>query len=90
MLAAGLFFTIKIEHEAARRRKVRMAFRAVELNISRMTVDQLDSLTAGGEEKDVPEETGAETSGHDGGHSEKTDTEEHQKNESEETPNEEI
>lgn len=90
MCAMGLYITLKVEHEAERRRKVRMAFRAVELNISRMTVDQLDSLTAGGEEKDVPEETGAETSGHDGGHSEKTDTEEHQKNESEETPNEEI
>ena len=41
LFAVGLYITIRIEHEAARRRKVRMAFRAVELNISRMTVDQL-------------------------------------------------
>ena len=42
LLAVGLYLTLKVEHEAERRRKVRMAFRAVELNISRMTVDQLD------------------------------------------------
>ena len=44
LFAAGLYITLKIEHEAARRRKVRMAFRAVELNISRMTVEQLDGI----------------------------------------------
>ena len=49
LLAAGLYLTFKVEHEAERRRKVRMAFRAVELNISRMTADELD---------DIPEENG--------------------------------
>ena len=44
LFVIGLYITLKIEHEAARRRKVRMAFRAVELNISRMTADELDKL----------------------------------------------
>ena len=42
MLAMGLYFTLKIEHEAARRRKVRMAFRAVEMKLSRMAADDPD------------------------------------------------
>ena len=45
LFVIGLYITLKIEHEAARRRKVRMAFRAVELNISRMTADELDKLS---------------------------------------------
>ena len=40
-MVIGLYLTLKVEHAAAQRRKVRMAFRAVELNISRMTVDEL-------------------------------------------------
>ncbi|MBQ9901485.1 MAG: YfhO family protein [Clostridia bacterium] len=47
LFAVGLYLTLKVEHEAARRRKVRMAFRAVELNISRMTVNQLKDHSDG-------------------------------------------
>ena len=47
LLVIGLYLSIKVEHEASRRRKVRMAFRAVELNISRMTVNQLDDPSDG-------------------------------------------
>ena len=50
LFAIGSYLTLKVEHEAARRRKVRMAFRAVELNISRMTADKLDGLS--GESED--------------------------------------
>ena len=35
MLLLGAYITLRTEQEAARRRKVRMAFRAVELNLSR-------------------------------------------------------
>ena len=54
LLAVGLYLTIKVEHAAAQRRKVRMAFRAVELNISRMTIDQLNgSANASDDRKDI-------------------------------------
>ena len=58
LLAVGLYLTIKVEHEAARRRKVRMAFRAVELNISRMTVNQLENASdsAGTDDGEEPSE----------------------------------
>ena len=49
LLAVGSYITLKVEHEAARRRKVRMAFRAVELDISRMTAPQTETLP-----EDVP------------------------------------
>ena len=52
LFVVGSYITLKVEHEAARRRKVRMAFRAVELNISRMTVEQLGALHNEGVEKD--------------------------------------
>lgn len=49
LFVMGLYLSIKVEHEATRRRKVRMAFRAVELNISRMTVNQLEDQSDGSE-----------------------------------------
>ena len=52
LFAVGLYLTVKVEHAAERRRKVRMAFRAVELNISRMTVDQLKDRAVGTETHD--------------------------------------
>ena len=40
MFLLGAYITMRTEQEAARRRKVRMAFRAVELNLSRMVSDR--------------------------------------------------
>ncbi len=80
LFVLGLYITLKVEHEAARRRKVRMAFRAVELRISRMTVDQLDET-----EETAPEEkTGAESTAESGEEENTPETE------SEETNNEEV
>lgn len=60
-LIFGLYITIRIEHQASRRRKVRMAFRAVELNISRMTVDQLAQASDDGSgENELPSEDSTE------------------------------
>ena len=61
LFVVGSYLTLKVEHEAARRRKVRMAFRAVELNISRMTVDQLGKFTENSEEPGTKEKIDSES-----------------------------
>ena len=82
MLAMGLYFTLKIEHQAARRRKVRMAFRAVEMKLSRMAADDPD------------EEDGKDNSETDGAANQadpvREEKERSEENESEENCNEEV
>ena len=67
LFVVGSYITLKVEHEAARRRKVRMAFRAVELNISRMTVEQLGNLPD--EAKNSPDSEKVVDNGNDDNHS---------------------
>lgn len=45
MFAAGLYIALYSEHEIYRRRRVRMAFRAVELDMEREKSANIDSLT---------------------------------------------
>ena len=81
MLTLGLYFTLKIEHEAARRRKVRMAFRAVEMKLSLMAADEPYEE----EEEVIPEEISAVIP-----EAETEETENAEEKESEDTHHEEV